>query len=377
MTAFMRGIAIAMIKNAIATLTGNIQIHHKGYRNDPVVENSMPDMAEIQPVLEKNLPPAAKWTSRVRVNAIANNARHSAGVTLVGIDPVREAGISFIGRAVKQGRYLKPEDKNGIIIGKALADKFETKPGYKIILMSQDRSREIASRAFRIVGIFQAELEATEKQYAFITKSAAQEMLKMGQAISEISIILPEYKGGEDGKIVAGNLRASLSAAGYDVHTWQELLPLLAGYKEFQDQFLIIWYIVIFIAMSFGIVNTMLMAIFERMKEFGLLKALGLKPWGIVRDVLAESLFLLLMGMTAGTLLALLCVWALADKGIDFSAFAAGTEYFGMSRIVYPIILVNDVITANTVVLVLGLLVSLYPAAKAARFTPVEALTHT
>ena len=176
--ALMRGIAVGMIKNGIDTLTGHIQIHHKGYRDDPVIENSIRDQAAVESALKKILPPGSRWTVRVRVNAIASNARHSSGVTLVGIDPASEAEISFIGKALSRGHYLKQNDQRGILVGEALLDKFETKIGHRLILMSQDTHGDIASHAFRIVGTFRAEMQDTEKQYIFVTRTAAQHMLK-------------------------------------------------------------------------------------------------------------------------------------------------------------------------------------------------------
>lgn len=183
--ALMRGIAVGMVKNGIATLTGHIQIHHKGYRDDPAIENSLTgfQMQTIKKALSQSLPTGAQWTSRVRVNAIANNARHSSGVTMVGIDPQAEAKVSFVGTAISEGRYLSSKDFNGILVGKALIEKFETKIGRKLVLMSQDKNQEIASRAFRIVGVFRAEMESTEKHYVFIPQSASQKMLKLGNGI--------------------------------------------------------------------------------------------------------------------------------------------------------------------------------------------------
>ena len=173
--ALMRGISDQMARNGIATLTGHIQIHQKGYRNDPVIENSIKDTMSVERIVNTHLPPDAVWTTRIRVNAIASNARHSSGVKLVGIAPKREMQISFIGEAVKQGRYLKSDDKHGIVVGKALVEKFETKLGRKLVIMSQDTTGEIASRAFRIVGIYRAEMEATEKQFAFISLPSAEQ----------------------------------------------------------------------------------------------------------------------------------------------------------------------------------------------------------
>jgi ABC-type antimicrobial peptide transport system permease subunit len=128
--------------------------------------------------------------------------------------------------------------------------------------------------------------------------------------------------------------------------------------------------------MGFGIVNTTLMAVFERMREFGLLKALGLRPLRIVRSIMTESACILFIGMCCGTAAGIVSCWALSFSGIDLSALAEGTEYFGIQRVIYPLLLGEDIVSANTVVLVLGLMISLYPAVKAARFTAVEAMTH-
>jgi len=372
--ALMRGISEQMVRNGIATLTGHIQVHHTGFREDPVIENSIENPEVVKAALGKVLPQNAGWSDRVRVDAIASNARHSGGVTLVGIHPEREAAISFIGQAVTEGTYLAADDRQGIVIGNALAEKFDTKLGRKLVLMSQDTEGNIASRAFRITGIFRAEMEATEKQFVFVTMTAAQKMLKLGDSISEVSILLADYKNADE---VADALRGVLSSDSYDVQTWRGLLPFITAILKMYDWFIFLWFLVVFIAMGFGIVNTILMAVFERIREFGLLKALGMKPWWIVKEVLAESFFLLILGMLAGNALGFLSVCALADTGIDLSALSEGLEFAGMSRVIYPFVVVKDVVAANLVVLILGLVVSIYPAVKAARFTPVKAMAHT
>lgn len=370
--ALMRGMMVEMVRNGISTLTGHIQVHHKGYNSDPVIENSMNHPAQVIAVLDKSLPSGSLWAARVRVNAVANNARHNAGVTLVGIDPKAEAKVSFIGKAVTQGEYLKPGDDYGVLMGHALMEKFETRLGHKLILMSQDTQKHIASRAFRIKGIYRAEQRNTEKQFVFVTKSAAQAMLKMGTSISEIAVLLPKDDLTDQ---VAALLREKLPDT-YEVLTWPRLLPIVKGYLQMMEGFVRIWNVVVFVAMGFGIVNTTLMAVFERIREFGLLKSLGLKPWNIIKGVMVESFFLLLIGSVIGNALGLLSIWALSFHGIDLSALSQGTELLGIGRTLYPELHIEDLLIANLVVLVLGLLVSLYPAVKAARFTPVEALSH-
>jgi len=372
--ALMRGIEDGMIKNGIKTLTGHIQVHQAGYRNDPGVENSMADGGKIEAVLEKSLPPGAAFSLRIRVNAIASNARHSSAVTLVGIDPDREADVSFIGGAVSDGSYLASTDAHGILVGKKFADTFETQTGKKIILMSQGTDHEIASRAFRMTGIVEAEMEETEEMYVFVILPAAREMLGLGNAVSEAAILL-----GNDDQVreTLDKLESVLPGPTYEVLPWTKLQPLLQSYLKLYDEFIAIWYMVVFIAMGFGIINTTLMAVFERMREFGLLKSLGMKPRQIVFQVITESFILLLIGAAMGNALAFFCTWVLSINGIDLTAFAAGMETFGMTRVIIPVLLREDVLLSNTIVFVLGLCVCLYPAVKAARFTPVEALAYT
>ncbi len=371
----MAGMYDAMIENQLSALTGHIQIHHPDYRNDPVVEYSINDPAIVANALQRVLPPGAVRADRVRVSAIAQNARHSAGITMVGIQPEKEAEISFIGQAVTEGRFIKNEqDDYGIVIGRALAEDFETKIGKKLILMSQGADGEIQSRAFRIVGIYQAQMQATEKAYVFVSLPAAQDMLKMGNAISEVAVLLPDR--GATGQVVSA-LRERLPQNRYEVAGFRELMPLITAQVELWDTFMILWYVVIFVAMGFGITNTILMAVMERIREFGLVKSLGMRPRQIVALVLMEGSLLLALGILIGNLTGFASIWALAQRGIDLSVFAAGAERFSIPRIIYPTIHMSDVIRANLVVLVLGILVSLYPAIRAARITPVEALTKT
>jgi ABC-type lipoprotein release transport system permease subunit len=199
-------------------------------------------------------------------------------------------------------------------------------------------------------------------------------MLKLGGGASEVAIVLPDPRLVDT---VAHRLRTALASERCEVHTWRELLPLVTAILKMYDVFIFLWFLVVFVAMSFGIVNTTLMAVFERIREFGLLRALGMKPSGIVASVLTESLMLLALGSGLGNALGLASVLALSERGIDLSAMAAGLEFAGMGRVIIPRIVTLDLALANGVVLVLGAVVSVYPALKAARFTPVEALSHT
>jgi ABC-type lipoprotein release transport system permease subunit len=240
--------------------------------------------------------------------------------------------------------------------------------------MSQAADGEIASRAFRIVGIFQAETEAVEKQYVFTSLAAAQQMLGLDGDICEVAILLPDRTRVDQ---LANELQTALGTDQLQVSTWRQLLPLVTAVLKMYDGFIYIWFVTVFVAMGFGLVNTILMAVFERIREFGLLRSLGMKPGLVVYEVLTESFFLLVIGAVVGNLLGFITTAALARTGIDLSAFAAGMEFVGMSRIIIPVIYTKDIVSANATVLILGLLVSLYPAVKASRINPIEAMAQT
>lgn len=369
--ALMIGIVEQQLQDTIFNLTGHAQIHHPKFRDDPAIEHSMAQPTEkVLKVL--NSSEVRQWSQRVRLPAVIMSERESRGVTLVGIDPGREQGLSFIGNPVVEGRALESIEDNGIVIGRRMAEKLETRVGKRIVIMSQDKDKEVADRGFRIVGLFQAELEATETAYVFAGLKTTQELLGMAGDISEISLITASREGLDP--LVA---RMRDVAPELESMSWQQLEPLVVAAMELYENFMIYWYLIIFAAMGFGLTNTMLMAVFERTRELGLFQALGMRPRFIVGQVMLESLILLVMGVVLGNITGWLTTNVILANGIDLSAFAQGTEQFNMASTMYLTLRTNDLITINLLVIVLGLLASFYPAVKAARYVPVEAITRT
>ena len=220
------------------------------------------------------------------------------------------------------------------------------------------------------MGLYEASLVAQEEAFVFAGRATIQRMLRIDDSVSEVAVV------GEDYRVVAPLLTSVRAAIGGqdEVLPWMDIDRYLGTMMGVMDGFVLVWVIVIFLALSFGLVNTLVMAVFERVREIGLMLALGMRPASILGQIVVESLFLLALGLVIGNLFAYLSVIPLTD-GIDISAVAEGMEMFGASSVLYPELELRDMTTANVVVLVLGLLASLSPAWRASRYEPVEAIT--
>ena len=371
-SAFTRGMVDDMIRNNLANLTGHLQVQAPGFFENPVMENLILDPDPVRGVLTASLPAGAHWTSRLRLGGVVRSARSATGTVVVGIDPKEEANLSFVAHAISEGTFLD-DTSQGLVVGKALLDHLEAKLGHRLVIDLQDASGRITSRAFVVVGVFRAQIEATEKQFIFCHRETLQGMVGVGPAVSEFCVNLP--RAGDAGA-VAAELAGQLPPDACVLLTWREMLGFLSAYLDAMWIYALVWNVVVFIAMAFGLVNTILMAVFERVREFGLVRALGVSPWGVIGRVLLETLLMLVVGIAMGAGVSALTVGIFGRVGLNFSAFAAGSELFGISRIIYPATTAQDYLSAMSIVLLLGLLVSLYPAVKAARITPVQAMTY-
>jgi ABC-type lipoprotein release transport system permease subunit len=333
MTALTRGMVDQMIVDGISVIPGHVQIHDPDYLDDPSVYNRVA-LSDTELTARFHDAGFVAWASRVRVPAVVTSERESRGVTLLGIDPQAERSFSFVDYDAVEGRFLDGADDKGVVLGAKLADTLETRVGKRVVLMSQDPDNEIADRGFRVVGLFHAEIEVTEESYAFIGKRTAQDMLRIGDTVTEVVFVGDDYR---DVEPLVANVMGRVDDS-VQVSRWTEVDTYLGTMMGMMDGFMLIWVIVIFLALSFGLVNTLVMAVFERIREIGLMLALGMKPASVLGQIIIESMMLLAVGL-------------------------------------YPNLSIDDVILANMVVMILGFLASLSPAWRASRYEPVEAIT--
>ena len=369
MTALSRGMVEQMIEDGISVLPGHVQLHHPDFLDDPSIMNRVP-LTDEELAARFDDAGFIAWASRVRVPAVITSERASRGVTLLGIDPGAERPFSFVDYEAVEGRFLESPADTGVVIGAKLANTLETRVGKRVVLMSQDPDNDIADRGFRVVGLFTADMPAYEERYVFVGKATAQKMLRIGQSTTEVVFVGDDYRNVEPiwEKVVAA------VDDDVDVRRWYDIDTYLGTMLRVMDGFVLVWVVVIFLALSFGLVNTLVMAVFERVREIGLMMALGMKPGMILGQIIIESLLLLAVGLAIGDLLAWASIKAIED-GIDISAVAKGMEMMGAASVLYPKLLLKDVVLANVVVLILGFFASLSPAWRASRYEPVAAIT--
>jgi ABC-type lipoprotein release transport system permease subunit len=371
MTALMRGMVDDMLNQGIRNLPGHIQVQHPAFLDDPSVVNSIaePD-AEFRARLDQL--GAANWATRIKVPAVIASERETRGINLIGIEPSAEADISGLPALIDSGRFLESEQDQGIIVGARLAERLETRLGKRVVIMSQDPENNIRERGFRIVGIYRAKLPELEEFNVYAARDTLQKLLHIEGRVSQLIVVGEDYRHIEP---LYQRLRHNLPAT-LEARTWYQIDSYLAAMFKMMDGFVLVWIIIIFLALSFGLVNTLVMAVFERVREIGLIQALGMRPSLIVYQILLESLLLLLIGLGIGNGLALLTIKPL-QSGLDISAVAEGMAMMGAGSVLYPKLLASDMLLANAVVIVLGTITSILPAWRAARLDPVRALNTT
>ncbi len=362
--AFMRAWSNASLLETINNLTGHGQIHHVGYLDDPNVDYQIQNLpTALVKLLEQ--PQITHYAKRVRVPAMLVTERESAPIEIIGIQPQSETGLSFISDAVTRGRYLNSDTDRGILLGEKLVSRLQTKLGRRLVVMSQGVDGAIEERGMRIVGVFKSQPQL-EKSIAFIAFNSAQSMLKIGSNFSEIAFRVEDKSKLDQIISVMKNQAGQL-----DVQAWDEIEPFTKAMVEMNEGSILIWILVSFTVVSFGLVNSLLMAVYERLREFGLLQALGMKPRWLLIQVLVESVFIVGLATLMGLVTGILIVMTFQD-GINLGI---GASYFGGAQIVYPELDWEEISTIGIVVLFLGLLASLYPAIRASRLVPVDILS--
>ncbi len=361
-----------MISNTLKIHTGNLQIHDLGYWEDKTIYKSFIPPEELTVFLEKDKRIGA-YVKRLNVDALISSGSDTGGVLLIGVEPERELEFSSIKKKKVSGEYLKPGDSKGIFLGETLAKNLNVKVSDSIIVICQDYYGAISAAKYILTGTFKSGSPDMDRSMAFITLDAAQYLLSMDDKVSEVAIFLSESRSL---KKVTRDINGFLDPEKFEVMTWDEMLPGLVQAIEMDNAFGVIFFGLIILVVIFGILNTILMAVMERYREFGVMMALGTKPRDIVKLVLIESAFIAILGIIIGNILGFGITYYFTIVPIDLAEYAETLATFGMDTEIYTKIYVWVFVITDIVILFSTLLSALYPAIKASRLKPVRALRY-
>ncbi len=371
---FAVGMLQQMLTNQIGTDAGYIQIHKRGYQSDPTLENSMTDPGPVHEVLEK-VGGVLNYSERLRVYGLISSAYNSYGVSIVGIVPNEESRITTISRYITKGTYLSGKPGQ-ILIGASMAERLRVGLGDKVVIMASQRDGSIGSEACRIEGIFETLNSGFDQSHVYIPIQTARQMLNAGGLVSEF-VINP--KDPHEMNEVVSQIRRSIEALPgasnrYEVLTYEQMLPLLVAQLELYKQALYLIAVLIAFALIFGIIDTMLMSVMERTQEFGISMAVGMSHGRIFKMVMTEALFLAIIGTATGLAASYIITSQLSHSGWDLSTFSASLKSLGIGSVIYPVVQTSSVIQTVLIIPIATLLGAVYPALKAVRLQPVEAI---
>lgn len=365
---FFNGMIRSYINNGIEHLHSHVQVHHPKYKDDKEIGLYMKDSEQLVKKIGQ-VDNVQGVTGRLVANGMINTAKGSKGVQITGIDKAAEASVTKIDQKLVEGKYLEGTKKNPIMISKKMAEDLKVKIRSKVVLTFQDKDSEMVSGAFRIVGLFDTKMP-TDQMMVYVDKKDLAKLVGLGNVSHQVAVYL-------DDPLKLEESTAAIKAAVPNdllVESWREVAPDLTFMEsQFQTQIYIIMGIIL-LALVFGIINTMLMAVLERTKELGMLMAIGMNRTKVFFLIIIETIMLTFIGAPIGMLLGFLSIYFTSKNGIDLSAYGEGLEEFGMSAFVYPSLDTSVYITLAVAVGFCAIFSAIYPSLKAISLKPVEAL---
>ncbi len=368
--ALQGGMVNQMLFNQISLNVSHIQIHKKGFNDHKEIKSFLPHPGTVEKIL-KNEKRVKYYSKRVITFGLLSSADNSAGVFIYGIEPSREAKVSIVNKLLVRGKYFTGGTRE-IVLGERLAKKLNVDLGDKVVAMANTPDGSIGSEVFRVVGLFKSASSEFDKSYIFVPIQTAQKMLGIGNRFHEIAIITKDYKFVEP---TANALQKKLGKD-YEALSYQELLPLLVLQMDLYKQLLVIVNMIIALALVFGIINAMLMAVYERIQEIGVLMSIGMKNGKIFTMILTEAFIIGILGTVLGMVLGYGINSLFLSNGVDLRWFAESLSSFGVGAIIYPKISLENFIQVVTIIPFVSVIGAIYPALKAIKLEPVTAIRY-
>ena len=368
-TAFMTGMVDQRITKAISTEIAYIQIHHPDFRQSNDIQkiiddadNALSDIRQIEHV--------SGASGRTIIYSMASSAETATGVKIVGIDTAAEKSVSNVYTKIKEGSYFAESRRNPIVIGQKLSEKLKIKMGSKIILTVQDLENNITAGAFRVVGIFETFNDIFDEGNVYVLNKDIKRLTDIpDQAAHEIAI---SVDNDENTLFVQDKIKGLYDQ--YEILNWKEISPEMSYLTETMGVYMYIFIIIILLALLFGIINTMLMVVLERIKELGMLMAIGMNKLRVFLMIMTETIFLALTGGVFGIILGWLIAKYFEHNALDLSIWSVGYRSLGYDPFVYLKVEYQYLFIVAILVFFTGIVAALYPAYKALQNDPADAL---
>ncbi|KPM46854.1 ABC transporter permease [Jiulongibacter sediminis] len=368
LTGFSWGMYDSRIESLIANESSHLQIHNEKFRQEYMSKHVIQDAEQYEEILDKDENVEA-YSSRLVVNAMVASSRSSSGIRVSGVDTTAENQTTALNEKVVEGDYFLPRGRNQILVSQKTADKLKLGLRKKLVITFTDTQGELVSASFRIVGIFKSGNSAYDEMNAFVQKKDLDPLLKSNGQPQEIAVLLKDDRQME---ALQSELQTVNSTS--KVENWRELDPLMEYAIDSFDSSMQVIIGIIMLALAFGIVNTMLMSIMDRVREIGMLMAIGLNKAKLFVMIMLETLFLSLVGAPLGMLLAFITILITGKTGIVLKGMESGLEMMGFSSVVYPALLPDQFVKIGIMVLIVTFLAAIFPIIKAIRLDPAKAI---
>jgi ABC-type lipoprotein release transport system permease subunit len=373
MDAFFQGMIRSYITDNVNKVTSHIQIHATGFVEDEDVNKYIHSSGDIMRLLDTNsLIKTA--SSRTVIQAMLSTSRNSRNVRVNGIHPVDEIQIRDLSKYIIEGEYLDTDKRNPIILSRKIAEHLKIKLGAKTVLTFQDMEGDVTAGLFRLAGVFHTGNNMFDEAHVFVRKSDLHQSMFPNQLNKEsidheIAILLHDIEN-------VDTVTASLSQQfpTLDVAAYKEIAPELGLYESQIDTMSTVYFTIVMLALIFGIINTMLMAVLERYKEFGVLMAIGLGKFKLFSLIMLETCLLCLAAAPVGLGLGYLIINYFSSAGIDMSIWAEFLEEYGMAPIIYPEVRFASFVRLTIFLIITAIIAAAYPGWKAIRLNPLEAI---
>ena len=355
------------MNNAVDTYLSHIQIHNNLFSEDYNIKHTINNLDVIEKAINED-ERVVSYSKRIVLNGMLSNSNGSYGIQVKGIDPDEEVKVTNTHEKIIDGEYFRSKRDNTILVGKKLADKLNLKLKSKVVITFQDENYELTSLLFRVEGIFRSGNSRYDEMNVFVQNKSIIKNLPGFNGYHEMPILLSDIE-------LRGEVKKDLIPLSSDniVEGWDDISKELAYANEMLSAVLYIFMMIILSGLSFGVINTMLMAILERRKEIGMLMSIGMNRYKIFMMISFETIFLSLIALPFGLITSYLIVEYYSVVGIDLSVVEAGLENFGVGTRLFFKVPNEEYFYVSLMVFVISIFSSIFPSIRALKINPVEA----